>query len=223
MINSIFNDVTSNIEILSILMYSFVSIILGFFIAITHKITTRSNKNLFITITLLPFLVATIIMMVNGNLGTSVAILGAFSLVRFRSYPGTSKEILSVFFAMTVGLAAGVGHLVFASIITFIGCLVLLILGKIKLLDIDQNEKILKIILPEDLDYEDIFDEIFNKYTRKCQLEQVKTINMGSLFELKYRIIMKSNVSQKAFLDDLRIRNGNLKIVLSKSLDEGEL
>lgn len=223
MINSIFNDVTSNIEILSILMYSFVSIILGFFIAITHKITTRSNKNLFITITLLPFLVATIIMMVNGNLGTSVAILGAFSLVRFRSYPGTSKEILSVFFAMTVGLAAGVGHLVFASIITCIGCLVLLILGKIKLLDINQNEKILKIILPEDLDYEDIFDEIFNKYTRKCQLEQVKTINMGSLFELKYRIIMKSNVSQKAFLDDLRIRNGNLKIVLSKSLDEGEL
>lgn len=223
MINSIFNDVNSTIELTSILLYSLCSIVLGIFLALTHKKTSKCHKNFLVTLSILPFLVATVMIMVNGNLGTSVAILGAFSLVRFRSLPGTSKEILSIFFAMAIGLATGMGHLVFASIITVIGCIVLLLLNKIKLLDNSIQEKILKIILPEDLDYEEVFVNTFSKYTKHYELEQVKTINMGSLFELKYRIKLKKNISEKEFIDELRIQNGNLKIVLSKPIEESEL
>lgn len=223
MITSIFNDVTSTIELTSILLYSLCSIVLGIFLALTHKKTSKCNKNFLVTLSLLPFLVATVMIMVNGNLGTSVAILGAFSLVRFRSLPGTSKEILSIFFAMAIGLATGMGHLIFAILIALIGCVVLLILDKITLLDNNVQEKVLKIVLPEDLDYEEVFIDTFTKYTKHYELEQVKTINMGSLFELRYRIILKKNISEKEFIDELRIQNGNLKIILSKPIEESEL
>ena len=164
-----------------------------------------------------------VIIMVNGNLGTSVAIVGAFSLVRFRSLPGTSKEILSVFFAMTIGLATGMGHIFFASLITVIVSLVIFIFSKIKLFDVDSNTKILKILVPENLDYTDMFDEIFNKYVKEYKLQLVKTMNMGSLFELHYVITLKSNINEKKFIDELRVRNGNLKIMLSHELDGSEM
>lgn len=161
--------------------------------------------------------------MVNGNLGTSVAIMGAFSLVRFRSLPGTSKEILSVFFAMTVGLATGMGHLVFAIIITIIGSLAIFILSKVALFNKNKKEKILKIMIPENLDYTNVFDDIFETYTEKVELEQVKTTNMGSMFDLSYRIILNENVNEKAFLDDLRVKNGNLKVMISHPIEESDL
>lgn len=161
--------------------------------------------------------------MVNGNLGTSVAIMGAFSLVRFRSLPGTSKEILSVFFAMTVGLATGMGHLVFAIIITIIGSLAIFILSKVALFNKNKKEKILKIMIPENLDYTNVFDDIFETYTEKVELEQVKTTNMGSMFDLSYRIILNENVNEKEFLDDLRVKNGNLKVMISHPIEESDL
>lgn len=161
--------------------------------------------------------------MVNGNLGTSVAIMGAFSLVRFRSLPGTSKEILSVFFAMTVGLATGMGHLVFAVMITLIGSLSIFILSKVTLFDKNKKEKILKIMIPENLDYTTVFDDIFETYTEKVELEQVKTTNMGSMFDLSYRIILNDNVNEKEFIDNLRVKNGNLKVMISHSLEESDL
>ena len=195
MLNSIFSNSTSSIEIQSILLCSLTSIILGLIIALTHKQTSKYNKNFLVTVTTLPLLVQTIIIMVNGNLGTSVAIMGAFSLVRFRSLPGTSKEILSVFFAMTVGLATGMGHLLFALIITIIGCLTLFVLSKTKLFDTPKQEKILKITIPENLDYTEVFDDIFENYAQKVELEQVKTTNMGSMFDLSYRIILNENVN----------------------------
>lgn len=223
MISSIFYDTVSSIEISSVLWYSLCSIILGLMIALTHRATVKYNKNFLITIATLPLLVATVIIMVNGNLGTSVAILGAFSLVRFRSLPGTSTEILSVFFSMTIGLAIGMGHLVFASIITIIGCLVLLLFNKIPIFEKNKQEKILKITIPENLDYSTIFDKIFKKYAKKVELETVKTTNMGSLFELSYRIILNKNISEKKFIDELRIKNGNLKIILSKPIGDNDL
>lgn len=223
MINSIFTDTVSSIEITKVLYYSICSIILGIIIALTYRFTSKYNKNFLITIATLPLLVATVIIMVNGNLGTSVAILGAFSLVRFRSIPGTSKEILIVFFSMTIGLAIGMGHLVFASIITLIGCLILLILNVIPIFEKNKQEKILKITIPENLDYTTIFDKTFKKYTNKVELETVKTTNMGSLFELSYRIILNKNISEKKFIDELRIKNGNLKIILSKPIGDSDL
>ncbi len=223
MLNSIFSNSTSSIEIQSILLCSLTSIILGLIIALTHKQTSKYNKNFLVTVTTLPLLVQTIIIMVNGNLGTSVAIMGAFSLVRFRSLPGTSKEILSVFFAMTVGLATGMGHLLFALIITIIGCLTLFVLSKTKLFDTPKQEKILKITIPENLDYTEVFDDIFENYTQKVELEQVKTTNMGSMFDLSYRIILNENVNEKQFLDDLRVKNGNLKVMISHPLEDNNL
>ena len=161
--------------------------------------------------------------MVNGNLGTSVAILGAFSLVRFRSLPGTSKEILSVFFAMTIGLITGMGHLLFAFIVTIIGCIMIILLSKISVFERNKQEKILKIVIPENLDYTNVFDDVFAKYTKKVELEQVKTINMGSLFELKYNLLLNKDINEKNFIDDLRIKNGNLKIILTHPLEESDL
>lgn len=224
MLTSIFSDTTTTtIELSSIIICSICSIILGIIIAITHKLTSKYNKNFLSSIALLPLLVQTVIIMVNGNLGTSVATLGAFSLVRFRSLPGTSKEIISVFFAMTIGLATGMGHIGFAIIITIIGCIILIILSKVKLFDQNKEEKILRVTIPEDLDYTTVFDDIFKKYTNKYELEQVKTVNMGSLFELSYRITLNKDINEKEFFDDLRIRNGNLKIILTHPLEENIL
>lgn len=223
MLNSIFSETASSVLLSSILLCSIVSIILGVVIALTHKQTSKYNKNFLVTLSILPLLVQTIIIMVNGNLGTSVAIMGAFSLVRFRSLPGTSKEILSVFFAMTVGLATGMGHLVFAIIITIIGSLAIFILSKVALFNNNKKEKILKIMIPENLDYTNVFDDIFETYTEKVELEQVKTTNMGSMFDLSYRIILNENVNEKAFLDDLRVKNGNLKVMISHPIEESDL
>jgi len=223
MLNSLFSNTTSEVELTSILICSLVSIILGVIIALTHKYTSKYNKNFLTTISVLPLLVQTVIIMVNGNLGTSVAILGAFSLVRFRSLPGTSKEILSVFFSMTIGLATGMGHLVFASIITIIGCIILFLLNKVTLFDKNKQEKILRITIPENLDYTTVFDDVFNEYTKETELEQVKTVNMGSMFDLKYRVILNKEINEKQFIDDLRVKNGNLKIILTHPLEESDL
>lgn len=223
MLNSIFSSATSSVQLSSILLIAVVAIILGIIIASTHKVTGKYSKNFLVTISLLPFLVAIVIIMVNGNLGTSVAILGAFSLVRFRSLPGTSKEILSVFFAMTIGLALGMGHILFSCLVTVIGCLVLILFSNITIFNTSKFEKKLRITIPENLDYTEVFDDIFKKYTRKVELEQVKTTNMGSLFDLSYHVVLHKNVNEKEFIDELRVKNGNLKIILTHPLEENNL
>ena len=149
---------------------------------------------------------------------------GAFSLVRFRSMPGNSREIASVFFAMGIGLAVGMGHIVFAAIITVIVSILLIVLSKTKFGERNTHEKKLKIVIPEDLDYSNVFDDLFEKYTNKNVLEKVKTTNMGSLFELTYSIVSKEGANEKEFLDELRCRNGNLNITLAReTIAENEL
>lgn len=223
MLTSIFSGVSSSVQINEVLICSICSIFLGIIIALCYKATSRYSKNFLITLSMLPFFVQIVILMVNGNLGTSVAIVGAFSLVRFRSIPGTSKEILMVFFAMAIGLATGMGNILFAFISTIIGSIAILILQKIKGFDQDKNEKILTILIPEDLNYTNVFDDIFNKYTKKAKMEQVKSTNMGSMFEIKYLIKLNKNMDEKQFIDELRTRNGNLKIILTNSLTGSDL
>ncbi len=223
MLNSILYEGVSSVDFVSILICTGVSIVLGLIIAFTHKFTSRGSKNFLITIAILPMLVETIIFMVNGNLGTSVAIMGAFSLVRFRSLPGSSKEILSVFLAMTIGLATGMGHIWFASLITIFSCILMFVLTKVNLFEENRMEKMLVITVPEDLDYTTMFDSSLEKYTENYKLLKVKTVNMGSLFDLTYQVVMKKNVSEKEFIDELRIKNGNLKIILSHPLEGSEL
>lgn len=223
MLNSILGSNMGSIDLISVIICSLVSLVLGFIISLIYKITSRYNKNFLVTISILPLLVESVILMVSGSVGASIATLGAFSLVRFRSIPGTSKEILVVFFSMAIGLSTGMGHIWLAMIITLIGSLALLLFNKIKVFDNDLYEKVLKITIPENLDYTDIFKEEFDKYTKKVELVKVKTINMGSLFEVTYNVVMNKDVNEKDFLDDLRIKNGNLKLILSQPLSNGEL
>lgn len=176
-----------------------------------------------ITLVLLPVLVQMVIMLVNGNLGTSVAVLGAFSLVRFRSVPGSSKEMAVIFFAMAIGLATGTGFLGFAAVMTLVIGSVFLALEKSRFGEWKQEQKDLRITIAEHLDYTEIFDDIFRKYTSKCCLERVKTTNLGSMYELDYHITLKDHGQEKEMLDAIRCRNGNLTVVCGRrsALQEG--
>lgn len=224
MFESILSQEAGTLTITSALICMTASIILGLIIACVHMFTTKYSKNFVITLSVLPVIVQVIIMMVNGNLGTSVAVLGAFSLIRFRSMPGNSREIVSIFFAMGIGLAVGMGHIAFATVITVLVSLLLVVLSKTKFGERNSHEKKLKIVIPEDLDYSNVFDDLFEKYTKTNELEKVKTTNMGSLFELTYRIVTRENINEKEFLDDLRCRNGNLNITLAReTTGENEL
>ena len=192
------------------------SIILGLAIAYIYMSVGRCSKNLAITLVILPTLVQVVIMMVNGNLGTSVAILGAFSLVRFRSVPGTSKEILCVFFVMAIGLATGMGYITFAFLITVVVGVLLLISTKTNFAEPKEDTKQLKVTIPEVLDYTEVFDDLFERYTKSARLDKVKTTNLGSMFELQYEVVLKDVRQEKAFIDELRCRNGNLTIICSR-------
>lgn len=221
MLNSILSS--SGLTMKSLLLCSLASIIYGLIIALVHMKTSKYTKNFLITLVLLPILVQTVIFMVNGNLGTSIAIVGAFSLVRFRSVAGTSREIISIFFAMAIGLATGMGQIVFALIITILVSLILVILSLSKFGEGSSNMKVLKVTLPENIDYTGVFDDIFKKYLVSSNLDSVKTVNLGSLFELSYTVYLKDDVNEKEFIDELRCRNGNLKIILTHPIDTGEL
>lgn len=222
MFESVF-DTTKNLSIGTVLFCFLVAIILGIIVAFTHMKTGKYTKNFVITLTILPALVQVIMLMVNGNLGTSVAVLGAFSLVRFRSVPGNSREIASIFLEMAIGLSIGMGQILFSIIITIMICLVIYILSVTKFGEKGSVFKVLKITIPENLDYTSVFDEIFAKFTKEVNLEQVKTTNMGSMFELKYNVKFLKNINEKDFIDELRCRNGNLTIALINMSSDMEL
>lgn len=222
MLESILTNQTQ-LSILNLLICSSASIILGIIVALVHMYKSKYTKNFIITLALLPILVQSVILMVNGNLGTSIAIVGAFSLIRFRSLPGTSKEILSVFFAMAIGLATGMGQIAFAIIITLLVSLTQILLTKLKFGNVNEKLKILKINIPDNLDYTEVFDDIFKKYLTDYTISKVKTVNLGSLFEITYTITLKNDINEKEFLDELRLRNSNLKIILTHPLEDSEL
>ena len=220
MFNSI---ISTNIDLQGFLICIFTSLVLGLIVAVLHMKTSRYSKNFVTTLAVLPTLVTLVILLVNGNLGTAVAVAGSFSLVRFRSLPGNSKEIMNVFFAMAIGLAVGTGYIMFSIIATVIVSLFSIILYAIKFGEDKYNNKALKVVIPEDLDYTNVFDDILEEYTSKSELEQVKTINMGSMFELTYLISIKKDINEKEFIDKIRCRNGNLKISLTHSINDQEL
>lgn len=215
---SILTNITSGLTVEEALVCTIISLLLGFVIAITYMASGSYTKNFVITLVLLPALVQIVIMMVNGNLGTSVAVLGTFSLVRFRSVPGSSKEISNIFFAMAVGLATGMGFLSFAVFITILLAITFLILSKTRFGEERQQKKILKITIPENLEYEGVFNDIFESFTVNHELEKIKSTNLGSMFELSYQIQLKKEIKEKEMLDAIRCRNGNLTVLLSKKV-----
>lgn len=193
---------------------------LGLVVAFTHMKTSRSSANFATTLAVLPMLVTMAIMLVNGNLGAGVATMGIFSLVRFRSIAGNSKSLLSVFFAMAIGLACGTGYIAFGAIFTVLTAVVIAFLSLVHFGSSGASEKKLTVMIPEDLDYTEVFDDIFKNFTKSHFLEGVKTTNMGSLFELAYRLELKNGANEKDFIDKIRVRNGNLKVSLSHGINE---
>lgn len=218
MLTSILESVTGTLSIQSALLCTGVSLILGILVAGCYMLQGKYTKNYVITLALLPALVQVVIMLVNGNLGTGIAIMGAFSLVRFRSLPGTSREITGVFFAMVIGLATGMGYLTYGAMITVVVGLAMILLNKLPLGEKSETRS-LKITIPENLDYEGLFEPVFEEYTDKVTLDRVKTTNMGSMYELSYLIELKSQCSIKKFMDELRIRNGNLTIICARPVE----
>ena len=216
MFSSILTGTEGSLTIQNALLCMLVSILLGLLIAVIYGAQGTCSKNFMVTLTLLPVLVQMVIMLVNGNLGTSVAVLGAFSLVRFRSVPGSSKEMAVIFFAMAVGLATGTGFLSFGVVMTIMIGGVFLVLGKTRFGESKQENKDLRITIAEHLDYTEIFDDIFLKYTDSCSLQRVKTTNLGSMYELEYHITLKDIAKEKEMLDAIRCRNGNLTIVCGR-------
>ena len=194
------------------------SLVLGLVMAVAYMYRTRYTKSFVVTLALLPAVVCVVIMLVNGNVGTGVAVAGAFSLVRFRSVPGTAKEICVLFLAMGTGLIAGMGYLGFAVLFTLVMCAVFTLYN---LLDFGTRRnaeayKTLSITIPEDLDYSGVFDDLFRQYTTAHTLVRVRSTNMGSLFKLTYDITLRDVSREKELIDKLRCRNGNLEIAVSR-------
>lgn len=212
MMSSIFHTGTFMIETVAAAMAA--ALVFGMIIALLYKISGAHTGSFIVILAVMPLLVAFVIMIVNGNLGTSVAVLGAFGLVRFRSMPGTAKEIGFIFFSMAVGLAVGMGFLSLAALLTLIAGAAIFLLEKIHFGNVVSSERELRITIPEDLDYNGIFDDLFQSYAKCACLNYVKTTNMGTMYELFYSVELKSQDKEKAFIDELRCRNGNLPIIL---------
>ena len=211
-------DLTMVISVTDFLLCLGCSLVLGLVMAFAYMYRTRYTKSFVITLALLPAVVCVVIMLVNGNVGTGVAVAGAFSLVRFRSVPGTAKEICTLFLAMGAGLIAGMGYLGFAVLFTVIMCVIFVLYN---CLDFGSKKnaatfKTFNITIPEDLDYPGVFDDIFAEFTRSHDLIRVKTTNMGSMFKLTYNVELTDATREKEMIDKLRCRNGNLEIAVSK-------
>ena len=209
MLNSILG---TELTLTSFLICTGVSLLLGVGTALVAGYRSRSTQSLAVTLAILPAVVQAVIMLVNGSIGAGIAVAGAFSLVRFRSAPGTAREIAAIFLAMAIGLATGMGYVGLAALLFLILAGAMLALTAMRFGQKGDAGRIMKITIPEALDYDGLFDDLFERYTTAHTLEKVKTTNMGTLYELRYRITLRQEPVPKVFLDELRCRNGNLNI-----------
>ncbi len=203
----------TGMTLVSILLCTLTSVGIGVLMGVVYRLTEKQSTNRFlITVIVLPVAVQAIIMMVNGNVGAGVAVAGAFSLVRFRSVPGTAKEICVLCCVMACGLATGMGHVLFAIIMATIMSVIFIVLRFTPFGTEKNDEKVIRILMPENLDYDEALKEVFEKYTSKAELVKVKTMELGSLYQLTYTVRLKSGVREKDIIDEIRIRNGNLTV-----------
>ena len=215
MLETIFSPIytsTSDITTTVYVICSLASLVLGAVIAWAAGYKSRQSKSFMLALLLIPVIVQMVIMLVNDNVGAGVAVMGAFSLVRFRSAPGSAKEIVSIFLAMATGLATAKGYLALAAVFVIVVCLIMVLSNFITVKEKDDLMRVLRITIPEDLNYAHEFDDLFEKYTKQSKLMNVKTTNMGSLYKLSYQVELNSEDIVQAFIDDLRCRNGNLEI-----------
>jgi hypothetical protein len=212
----------TTIPLITALLTIFISFLLGIIISLIYMKTNKKgnySQNFALTLVLVPAVIAIIILLIGSNVARAFSLAGAFSIIRFRSAPGDPKDIAYVLFTMAAGLACGVGFYGYAILFTIILCFLLLFLEFINFGGKNTSQKILKITIPEDLEFEGMFDDIFNTFTTEVILNKVKTTNLGSLFELEYIVHIDNVINQKDFLDAIRCRNGNLNITLARCAD----
>lgn len=215
---NLFNSIipSTGITPLVFIILVLVSLVLGGIMALIHTYRNDYTKSFVMTLAILPAVICVVILMVNGNIGAGVAVAGTFSLVRFRSAPGTAREIGAIFAVMGMGLIMGMGYIGYAALFTCLIGLAILMYSRFSADGKKNTRKILKITIPENLNYSDVFDEFLEKYTKSYKLKQVKTSNMGSLYKLSYEIVLTDPSIEKEFIDQLRTRNGNLEISLAE-------
>jgi hypothetical protein len=196
-----------------------VALIFGVIIAATYAFTSRKEStsvSFFLTLVILPAVVSLIIVLVSGDAAKALSIAGVFTLVRFRSQPGEGKDLCFILLTMAAGLASGMNYFSIAGIAVIVSCVIIIVVTRLSGVLFSNEVKALKIVIPEDMDYNGAFDDIFSKFTLSNDLEKVKTTNMGTLYELSYNVKFKKDADEKKFLDELRTRNGNLSITLAK-------
>lgn len=219
MFETIFTTTTENsINISQSILAVVVAVIIGLVIGVTYMLLCKKEgyqKNFVFGLIIIPAVVTVVIMLVGSNVARAFSMAGAFALVRFRSVPGSAKDIAIVFFAMASGLACGLGYVTFACVFVVIMIVILILLTVFNFAQPHTDIKQLRITIPESLNYSDVFDDVMNKFTEKAELRKVKTTNMGTMFELSYNVVVKDSVNEKEFIDNLRMRNGNLNISLS--------
>lgn len=220
MLDSILNSTTTSTTDLTLsnaLVTIGLAIVLGLIISLTYMKTNKATYTQGFTLTLivLPIVVAVIILMIGSNVARAFSLAGAFSIIRFRSAAGDPKDITYVLFTMAAGLACGVGSLGYAVLFTVILCAVMFVLSRFKFGVKKSQQKTLKVTIPENLGYEEAFEEVFSKFGVQHELKKIRTTELGSLYELVYSVTMDQNVNQKAFLDSIRTRNGNLDLSLT--------
>ena len=197
-----------------------IALALGIIQAVLYTIKNKYTKSFVVTLLLLPAAVSLVILLINGNIGLGVAVAGAFSLIRFRSIPGTGKEIVAIFIAMVTGLTIGAKYFEYATLFSVGASSILLLLKITNLFEPNKKgvSKLLKITIPEDLNYTTVFEDIFEKYATNVERISVKSTNMGSMFKITYQLKLKNKEQEKEFIDELRCRNGNLEIVISDNV-----
>ena len=215
--------ITGGLTAQSFLICTAVSLVLGLLTALCFSFRASFSKSFCLTLAILPAIVQMIIMMVSGSIGAGVAVAGTFSLVRFRSEPGTARQIAALFLAMALGIALGMGYAVLAAVFFLIVTLVFLLLTLVNFGGDHGAQRDLRITIPESMDYEGVFDDLFQKYTTAHSLERVRTTNMGTLYELRYTVQLKNEKEIKAFMDEIRTRNGNLTIICGRVSTESAL
>lgn len=223
MFDSIISSSESTLSVSESLISIGVALILGFIIALCYMHTQKKgtfSKDFVISVTILPAVISIVIILVGSNVARAFSLAGAFALVRFRTQPGSAKDITVVFFSMAIGLASGLGFIVFAGAATAIILIVLIALSLSKFGEDRREEKLLKITIPESLNYKDVFTDLFDANLADYEVRNVRTTNMGSMYELQYAVVMKKDIDEKAFIDGLRCRNGNLNISLGMMPDK---
>lgn len=214
-LQSIFDAASTTLDLADFAICVGGALLVGLIIAAFYMFRNSYSQSMAVTLALMPAIVTVIILVVNGNIGAGIAVAGAFSLVRFRSAPGSAKEIVMIFLAMSTGLLIGMGFIAYALLFAAIIGVANLIYNTLGKKAGPGEKKQLRITIPEDLDYSSRFDDVFSKYTTSCELRNVKTTNMGTLYKLTYLVTVKDISSEKMMIDELRTRNGNLEISVS--------